>query len=344
MSQTGPSRMGWVSLLGLLLSAALVIYLALELDLPAVAQAVDSAQLGPLLVGTLIYCALFALRGLRWAWLLRPLVHVPTGLATRGFLIGFMANNLLPARLGDLVRAFVLARRAEVPRAASFASVLLERIFDGLVVVGILAASLSLVSVTAHLERLEQLTSLAGLMGLAFAGALSVCAGLVWAESSTLGIVQRLTRPFPTIMQERGLRLLTRVASGLHVLRSRRAAVIVLALSMLIWALEVLVYVFVAKALGLEVSVAGLALVMAVLTLGLTAPSAPGFVGVFEALVIPSLALLGVPSEEGAAFALLLHGIHYLPGTALGGLAAWSLGLRWTDLGRNAKRDESIPA
>lgn len=360
------ARLGPLGLLGVALSVSLVILLALRLDLGAVARAALGASPAPLVGATLVYCSLFPLRGLRWAILLRPLAPVPTGLATRAFLIGFMANNLLPARLGDVVRAWVLARqasapggqgrdrseprprgdeakaspRATVPTSASFATVLLERVFDGLTVVGILTVALLMLPLDeASADRTLQLQAVAALMGLVFGSALLVCALLVAWERPTLRLVAAMLGP----LSRRGegpskriastlLSLFQKLASGLHVLKNARRTAVIAALSLLIWSLEVVVYGFVALALDIEVAPLGLALVMAILTLGLTAPSAPGFVGVFEALVIPALGLLGVPVAEAAAFAFVLHAIHYFPGTLLGLWAAWTAGLRFTDL------------
>lgn len=323
--------LGWAAILGLGLSAALVLYLFTHLDLRAVLGAVGRAH--PLWLGgaTLAYVALFPVRGLRWAVLLKPLAPVSAGLATRGFLIGFMANNLLPARLGDLVRAFVLARKAQVPSPASFATVMLERVFDGVTVVGILSLSLAVLELD-NPTRAAQLHGIALLMGLAFGMVLVGCVGLAIWERPTLALVRWGLTPCPEGLRTKLLGLFERLAAGLHALRSAKEAAQVALLSLTVWGLEVVVYVGVAHALDLEVGPMGLALVMAILTLGLTAPSAPGFVGVFEALVIPALTLLGVAEEPAAAFALLLHAIHYLPGTVLGLVAAWTTGVDLRDL------------
>lgn len=330
-----PRRSLGLGLVGLLISLALVTALVMSLDLGAVRAALGRAQPGPLALATLVYCALFPLRGLRWSLLLEPLAPVSPTLATRGFLVGFMANNVLPARLGDVVRALVLAREARVPRSATFATVLLEKVFDGVTVVGILGLALALVPVAP--DRAAQLRAVAGLMGLVFGGALTVCVLLAAMEGPTLARARRVLTPLPDRVGEALLNLLGKLASGLHVLRRPRRTAAILGLSITIWGLEVVVYGFVAGALGAALPFWGLALVMAILTLGLTAPSAPGFVGVFEALVIPALGLLGVPPEEAAAFALLLHAIHYVPGTLLGLAAAWMSGLGLGDLAASRK-------
>lgn len=316
-----------MSIVGILLSLVLVGVLLYALDLHAVGRALGRAKPLPLLFAVAMYSSLFPLRGLRWSMLLKPLRQISVPLSTRAFLIGFMANNVLPARLGDVVRALVLAQKAEVPRSATFATVMLEKVFDGVIVVGFLTVA------AAALEASELRPAVA-LMGGLFGGALLTCFLLTSAEAWTLRLAETLTRSLPESVREIALGLLRKLASGLHVLRDGRTLAGVLALSCLIWSLEVVVYVGVADALGLDTSYLGLALVMAILTLGLTVPSAPGFVGVFEVLVIPALGILGVARDEAAAFALLLHLIHYLPGTILGAVAALQAGVGFRDLWR----------
>lgn len=333
-----PKKAGPLVLVGIGLSLALVVWLLGRLDLHEVAAQMGTARPLPLVFGAFAYLALFPLRGWRWALLLGPLAHragvaapsVP--LATRAFSVGFMANNLLPARLGDVVRALVLAREAKVPRTASLATVLLEKIFDGLTVVGILGFALATLPLAE--EAATPYRAVGFLMAAGFGGALVVSIALTWAEQLTLRIFERLLAPLPAGLRSRLLGLLERVASGLGSLRAPRLGLGITALSLAIWLLEVVVYVGVAASLGLDVGFVSLALVMAVLTLGLTAPSAPGFVGVFEALVIPALGLVGVAAEPAAAFALLLHAIHFAPGTLLGAWAAWKSGLNARDLRR----------
>ncbi len=336
------TRSGALGLAGLLLSAALLIGLGLGLDLGEVKDAIASAKTAPLLLGGAIYSTLFLLRGLRWSLLLAPVAPVSVRQSTEAFLVGFMANNLLPARLGDLVRAFVLARTARTPAAASVATVLLERVFDGITVVFVLALGLTFARFGAGGGD-EPLRAVAVAMAAVFGGALAVATSLAIAESAALRWFAAVLRPERGGIGAHAHRLLARLAQGLRVLRDRRRTAAVVALSAAIWAIEVSVYVAVAAALDLDVPPIALAVVMSILTLGLTVPSAPGFVGVFEALVIPGLGLFGVAAGAGAAFALLLHVIHFLPGTALGLAAAWSMGLGLRDLRREEPKPSGAP-
>jgi hypothetical protein len=312
-----------VTWLGIAVSAALVFVIASQLDLARAMGAIRAADGRWLLAATLLYVSLFPLRGLRWAVLLRPIQKVSVASATSGFAIGFMANNVLPARLGDVARAFVLGRREGIPVATTFANVMLERIFDGLTVVAILALSLELAPPPA---RWVDAVSLG--MAALFGGALLASILIARSEDRVVAIARALLAWLPPRTADRIEALLRKVGKGLALLDSAGRTIMVLALSIVIWSLEVAVYLLLQEAFGMSVSVLGMAAVMGLLTLGLTAPSAPGFIGVFEGTVIVGVTLFGVPAATAAAFAITLHLIHYIPGTLLGLVLAWQSGVR----------------
>ncbi|MCK6547871.1 flippase-like domain-containing protein [Myxococcota bacterium] len=313
--------------LGLALSVAFVWYIARNFDLAGALQSMAMAHAGWIAVGSLIYCLQFPLRGLRWAVLMRAVKPVRWATATEVFTIGFMANNLLPARLGDVARAFVLARRENVAASATFSNVMLERVFDGLTIVGFLFLVLVVEPPSA-----EWVSVAAWLMAAVFVGAVVVSALVAWQEERALRLARLVLTPTPATFSAKVVGLLERLGKGLHTLKSPKETAIVVALSLLIWTLEVVVYFFVQRAFGMSVSPLGLALVMAVLSLGLTAPSAPGFVGVYEGLVIKALAVYGVGDPLAPAFALTLHLIHFVPGTLLGLAFTWKSGLKLREI------------
>src|SRR5438067_4728171 len=124
---------------GVLFSVALIAYLLTRFDLAAALKAIALADPGWFAFATAVYLIQFPLRGLRWSRLMRAVKPVSFTTATEIFAIGFMANNVLPARLGDVARAFIIAKREDVPASATLSNVLLERVFDGLTVVAFLS-------------------------------------------------------------------------------------------------------------------------------------------------------------------------------------------------------------
>ncbi len=316
-----------LSWLGLLVSAAAIIILVRTFDVEAAARALGRAEPVWLLLAAVAYTLLFPLRGLRWSRLLQPVKAISVESATLVFAVGFMANNVMPARLGDLARAVVLAKKEGLSTSTTVSNIGLERIFDGLTVVGILLGVLAFAPPGA--AWVEQV---AWGMGGLFLAAVCFAGFLARSEGPALALLSWVLRPLPERISAPILGIVKRLGEGLHVLRSARQTAEVLLLSIAVWALEIVVYVLVGRALGIEVPIHGMALVMAVLTLGLTAPSAPAFVGVFEGLVVAAIGLYGVGAPEAPAFAVAMHLIHFLPGTLLGAAASWRLGLKVREL------------
>lgn len=316
-----------VAAAGVAVSAALVLYIAYKFDLRAAAGALALADMWWFVPAAGLYVLLFPLRGIRWSILLRDVKKVPVGSATEVFLVGFMANNLLPARLGDVARAFVLAKREGVSATSSFANVMLERVFDGLTVVGMLAAVLLIDPPAATWVR-----GVGGLFAALFVGVVVASALLAWNEAFALRLAARLLSPLPKKLSEKLLDLAAKLAKGLHTLKSPKATLQVIGLSILIWSAEVGVYFIAQRAFGLSIPPLGLVLTMAVLTLGLTAPSAPGFVGVYEYTLIKTVGLYGVGEPLAPAFAIAMHLIHYVPGTLLGLGCTWLAGYKLREL------------
>ena len=309
-----------VTWLGILLSIGLVALIVTHFDMEEALGAIRVADPLWLALATLAYCSLFPLRGHRWAKLLAPIKPVGVRTSTEVFLIGFMSNNVLPARLGDVARALVLARRERVPASATFSNVMLERIFDGLVVVGILSAVLAI-----DPPQAPWVGPVGVGMAALFSGALLASILIAWREQD----VVRMARAIAGV---RAAAIVEKLGRGLHTLKSARQTFEILLLSAAIWILEVVVYLLLQRAFGMTISPLGMAFVMSILTLGLTAPSAPGFVGVFEGLVIVGVSLFGISAPLATAFAITLHLIHYIPGTLLGLAFAWSSGLKLGEL------------
>lgn len=317
--------------LGIVVSVGLVAYIASTFDLRGAIEAMRLADPRWLALATLAYCLQFPLRGLRWSILLAPIKPVGPRTATEVFAVGFLANNVLPARLGDLTRAVVLAKREGLSASSTFSSVVLERVFDGMTVVAFLSAVLWL-----DPPPSAWVGTVAVVMAALFLGAALTCGMVAWNDRLVLQLARTFLRWLPPRIVERCVGLIERLAQGFHTLKSPSKTLKTLALSVVIWGAEVVVYVLAQEALGLSLSPFGLALVMAILTLGLTAPSAPGFFGVYEGLIIAGVGVYGVTDPEAPAFAMTMHLIHFLPGSLFGLFASWRSGLELEELRKAA--------
>ncbi|MBI4816960.1 MAG: flippase-like domain-containing protein [Deltaproteobacteria bacterium] len=329
--------------MGAALSVGLLAYGASRFDRQKTLEALRGADVHHLFLAALFFMALYPVRGLRWSALLKPVARVPVKTATEVIAIGALANNVLPARLGDVARAFVLGRAQGVSGAAVLSTVLIERIFDGLTVVFALSMVLAFAPPGAAWVR-----GVGALTGLIFIGALIAATSVAIFQARAIALFRMLARPLPQRIAGKLVGILERLSAGCAALKSPLSWVKVGSISAAIWTLEVAIYIVVAHGMGLELGEAGVPssgffLMLGVLNLGLAAPSLPAFVGVFEALVVSSMTLYGVTPEAALAYALVLHAVHFA-GSSIFGLASLARhGLKVRDLGATVAAREIDP-
>lgn len=310
-------------LLGLVVAAGLLLWALRGVHLDEVLRRIQDARLAPLLLAVVVATLTFPIRLLRWLLLLRrddggPLPAAPVWHAVA---IGFMANNLLPFRAGELVRLFAVTRLAGVRASAALSSIAVERIFDGLSVVGLLSLALLASDLPQEVAvggvSVAHLARAGGLMGLAALAA----AGLVVAfPLAAEGLVRRLL-PAGRIT-ERLVGLIEGIRQGLSALRSPARLAGVILWSLVLWLVNGWAFHIGFAAFGIPVEFAGALLLQGILVFGISVQLTPGFVGQFEASIVAALALYGVPNDLASSYAIAFHGATFLPIVLLG---AWSL-------------------
>lgn len=312
----GSSGSPWRWVIGLVFSAFFLWVAFRQVDdVGRVARAFQEVDYLWLLPGVSLYIAGLAVRAFRWRILLAPVARVPLRSLFGVLSIGFLVNNVLPARLGELARAVLMRRRHEMSRSAALATIVVERIFDGIVMLLFLGAATAAAG-----ERVasDWLALLVPLTAAGFGGAAVVLALLAVAPTTTLGIAARLLAPFPDRAREAALDVAGKFISGLGVLQDIKLAASVLISSIVVWLLEAGVYIAVGRAFRLDAGPQAYLLALAVANLGTMIPSSPGYVGTFDALVQRSLAFFGVGDAMALAYAFLLHLTIWLPPTLIG--------------------------
>lgn len=312
----------WQFWLGIAISIVFL-YLALRgLHLGDVWDQIKAAKYGWLIPGVGIYFLGVWVRAWRWHYLLRPMRAISTRTMFPIVCIGYMGNNIYPARAGEILRAVILKRNQDIPISASLATILVERIFDGVVM---------LAFVFVNLAELARLTHGAGVIGaisiqnialfgsLAFGGSLLIFLLAAMFPAHTTRVINWFTlRLVPERFQENVLSVASKFLGGLGSLRSPRDALMVFLTSVVIWLLETAKYWFVMHAFAFEVSFFALMLMNGVVNLATTIPSAPGYVGTFDAPGIAVLAAYGVDRAMAAGYTLILHVALWVPITLLG--------------------------
>jgi hypothetical protein len=335
----------WEFWLGVLVSI-LFLWLALRgLHLGDFWSALQTANYWWLLPGVGVYFIGVWVRAWRWHYLLGPIKKISTREMFPITTIGYMGNNIYPARAGEVLRAVILKRKQGVPVSASLATIIVERIFDGVVM---------LAFVFVNLPELAKLTADSGFVGniqdVAIYGTLAFFSALVvflLAAMFPQVTVQAgdwfIQRVVPLRWREKLTGVMHKFLSGLASLRSPLNILMVFITSLIIWLLETLKYWFVMHAFPFEVSFFALMLMNGIVNLATTIPSAPGYIGTFDAPGIAVLSAYGVDQALAAGYTLVLHVALWLPITLLG---AWFLareGIQWSDALREETTEDGIP-
>jgi hypothetical protein len=329
----------WEFWVGLLISAVCMYFVARDLEWAAFWAALKSAKYWWLIPGVLVYLVGVWARAWRWHYLLRPLKPISTRKMFPIVMIGYMGNNIYPARAGEVLRAIILKQKEGVPISASLATVIVERIFDGVVMLAFIFVNLaelsSLSTVKLPIWRWQVgIQDLAIWGSVAFFGALGVflLAAMFPYQSEKL-IGWGTQRFVPKRWREKVLGVSTRFLGGLESLRSPLDILMVFVTSVVIWLLETGKYWFVMHAFPPEafakVTFFTLMLMNGIVNLATTLPAAPGYVGTFDLPGIAVLAAYGVPFDVASAYTLVLHVALWVVPTALGAYFLTRTGIRW---------------
>ena len=284
----------------------------------------------PILLAVIVATIAFPLRALRWRLLLRE----PDGTSLRGqaawhgITMAYAANNLLPFRAGEVLRAYAASRLAPVRMSSAFASVAVERVFDALTVVALFGLALfsSGMSTDVRIGGMA-LPDVARRVGILTAVAFIAAAVVLTRTEASARLITRLI-PWPAV-SGRLVAVLRGIRDGLSALRSPARLAAVVVWSLIIWAVNAVSFQLLFPAFGIDVGFAGAVILQSAIVFGIAVPSSPGFVGVFEAAIVVTLALYGVPQDRALAYALTYHAATFLPITLMGLFSAYRTGLGW---------------
>jgi glycosyltransferase 2 family protein len=321
----------WQFWLGVLISLAFLFLVVRKLNLGDFWVTLKTANYWWLIPGIAVYFMGVWARAWRWHYLLRPVKSIPTRTMFPIVAIGYMGNNIYPARAGELLRAVVLKRRENVPISASLATIIVERVFDGVVMLAFVFINLSeLTHLTGGSGFVGSIQEIAMWGSLAFFGALAVFLVAAMFPQRSFALVETITRRFiPLRFQEKVLDVSKKFLGGLESLRSPREALMVFVTSIVIWLLETGKYWFVMHAFPFHVSFFALMLMNGIVNLATTIPSAPGYVGTFDAPGIAVLSAYGVNPSVAAGYTLVLHVALWVPITLLGAYFLAREGIQW---------------
>ena len=320
----------WLSVGTGILLLALMVYYA---DVGKISGALAHANYWYVAPAVALYFAAVYFRSLRWVFLLSPLASLKVSRLFGVVSVGYMANNLLPARLGELVRAYVLARRERVSGSAAVATIAVERVYDGLTLLAFAAVSAPFLLLLGELDSADPAYRTTGIVVAASLvvvflgiGAVLTLANFPWFSHGVDWVIDRSPGRFRPGLRGMALGFI----EGLAILSSPKKHLVLFVLSLPVWLLEGGTYFLICYSFGIDRFFDSL-LVLALVALLLTAtsnlaaalPTSIGGIGPFEVAAQQTLVALGVGASVGAAYAGFLHLVVLWLPVNLVGLAFW---------------------
>ncbi len=281
-----------------------------------------------------LYFLSVGFRAIRWQYLLYPLRKVPLLQLYSVVVVGYMANNLLPMRLGEVVRAYYLSKKTPINTSSALATIGLERIYDGLVLVLFAAISLILLTTSNITENVSTVTvwtlSITAIASAAiFLGAIVIFT-LIVVRPGFSSILYRLINNLPIRVRRKIEDFVRQFIEGLHRLKSPKNQLKLLVLSLPVWAFEAAMYLILAYSFDIPghfdphiLIIPVILMVTAASNLVTAVPASPGAVGPFEFFAKESLLLVGIQSGVAGAYAISLHVALLLPVTLVGLCIIW---------------------
>ena len=310
----------WHVWLGLIISAIFLWLAFRKVDFTLVWQQLRTANLAYVALGIVAYFLALFIRTWRWKVLLLPMKRISLLRLFPVLSAGYMANNIYPARAGDLLRTVLLRKKEEVPISASLATIIVEHLFDGIAILALVLLNLrQLTNFAPNSQWVGIIETSASWVGLIFGLILLVFVSMVLLPEKmhrfTTWVINHLV---PAKLREPVGGIIEKFTVGLRVLRSPLQSLLVMLQSVMIWVVEAGLYWGVMKAMGLQLSFQSLLMVVGIVNLVLLVPAAPGGLGTFDAATKSMMELFGVSPENALSYALLLRVALWLPVTLLG--------------------------
>jgi uncharacterized protein (TIRG00374 family) len=302
--------------IGLLLTVVFLVLALQRVDLAGFVdelRSVNYVWLVPSAVCTLIS---YLLRTARWRIILSGAARAPLSTLFPVLIMGFATNNLLPGRLGEFWRAYLLGRKRNVPKTFALASVVVERVFDGLTLIALLVVVSTFIRLP---ERGREVELLAAAV---FAAATLGVVVLLWRPAVVQVPLRRVLDPFHSGIARWIEERFEAFVDGLAPLRRPSVLMLATALSVGVWTAEACSYLFLSRGLNLGISsaleVPGILLAVVIINLGIMIPSGPGYVGTMEFFGTAALAVVGANPQGALALIVVSHVVQYLLVTGLG--------------------------
>ncbi len=332
-------------LLGLLISGVFLWLFLRDIEWDKLYLALQGAQYVYVIPALLINLLTYLVRTARWELLVLPIKKVSFTNVLSAITIGLMANHVLPARAGEIIRCVVLSQSEKIRTTGVFATVVMERLLDSLSL--IIFATIVIALITAHSGGHEasaasaatnnnvdthsllfaQLKKGIGILTGVCLAVITLLAFLDVYTQKALDLANKLFFFLPHSIKDKILHLLESFVQGMKVLKNFRQLLWLSFLSFSLWILFVLLMIVLGYSFGIEIPFTAMCFVSICIALAVALPQAPGYIGVFHYVVQKSLELFHVPPATAQSYAIVLWALSIFTSIALGTFFLWREGL-----------------
>ena len=340
--------------IGMLISIGCLYFVFRNIDIVKLFETLHSVNYLYLLVAMGLQLSTIWLRAERWKYLLAPIKPLTFRHLVPATMIGFMANNVLPARAGEFIRAYVIGKKERISKTSSFATIILERVCDMMTMLGFLLLVVvfvrfpqtSYAGTSPSFISPDLLKKAGGLSALLVLGILVVLVLLKECPQKTTAIARRLLQPLPQSISRSALKLLESFRTGLQVLKTGRHLLFLVFWSLLIWSMAVFGGWLILHAFALNLSFMAAMLITVTTSFSVALPSSPGYIGPFHAAVSAGV-LFFVPDMDksaAAGIAIVFHLACIAPITIAGLYYLWKENMSFAEIQHIDKNEEEANA
>lgn len=316
-------------LIGLLISAVFLYLAFRNVDVNEMLDALEKANYWWLVPGVMMMFISLYIRAYRWQFFLLSIAKVPIKKLFSAMMIGYMANNVLPLRLGEIMRALAIGNSTKISRTSAFATILVERIIDVISLLIILGFTVFFYDFPPNIKNAGMIIFI-GSIGLVVFIVL-----LMERTEKTLRFIWWLCSPLPRRIRKSINKNMRKFLSGFEVFRQTHHYLTIIVQSILLWLLYAGIIYVTFFAFNLKIDNNSLVIaslvILVMVSIGIMIPSSPGFIGTYHYLCQQGLALFGVAETDALSFAIVLHISNYIPVTLVGFYYFWKENLRFSD-------------
>jgi uncharacterized protein (TIRG00374 family) len=299
-------------IIGSFISLVFIVLVFWKVDLSLVWENLKQINYLLIIPAVIIQLSSYWVRAWRWSFMLKNIKKTRIKNLFPVICISYMANNVLPLRIGEVVRAYLVGKKETISKSAAFSSIILERILDGLTLLLFLGLAALLFPFPSWVKQIGFATAIV------FAGALVFVVSLVLLKKQTLSIIMYVSRIFPSKIQEKANDILENFVDGLTILKDKSSFFPIIVLSLIIWCMEGTLFYAIAEAFSFDSTIYIAMFVMVIVNLGIMIPSSPGYVGTLEYFCVKALGVFNITKEFALSYALILRVFQYIPITVLG--------------------------